>query len=309
MMSRSDPSHAHRLRLAAIYEALPFKRELMHVVRRAWTPPQTIYRHLHFKGPFRVTAGGRSFQLIHHGFELENAVFWSGLTGDWEGHSMALWIELCRSADVIYDVGANTGIYALVAKSVNPSAEVHAFEPVARVYDKLVSNDELNGFGVRCVKAALSDKDGTATIFDQPSDHVYSVTVNQNRAPPGTEVFESTIETRRFDTYARASGAGAARPSLMKIDVETHEPEVLSGMGELLGKSRPDLLIEILDDDVGARVETILDGLGYDYFGLDERGGRPRREPHLVNRTPGNWNFLVCKPETAKRLGLDSAEP
>lgn len=43
----------------------------------------------------------------------------------------------------------------------------------------------------------------------------------------------------------------------MKIDVETHEPEVLEGVGEYLKKFRPSLLIEILDDEITAKVQNI----------------------------------------------------
>ena len=36
----------------------------------------------------------------------------------------------------------------------------------------------------------------------------------------------------------------------MKIDVETHEPAVLKGMGEYLRSFRPTMLIELLNDEV-----------------------------------------------------------
>jgi len=40
--------------------------------------------------------------------------------------------------------------------------------------------------------------------------------------------------------------------------VETHEPEVLEGMGELLVKYRPILLIEVLSDELGERFKDWL---------------------------------------------------
>jgi tRNA1(Val) A37 N6-methylase TrmN6 len=42
---------------------------------------------------------------------------------------LALWIKLCRQSETILDVGANTGVYALVAGAVNKKAKIFAFEP------------------------------------------------------------------------------------------------------------------------------------------------------------------------------------
>ncbi len=58
----------------------------------------------------------------------------------------------------------------------------------------------------------------------------------------------------------------------MKIDVETHEPEVLEGMGIYLKKFKPTLLIEILDNEVAEKIQVLVKGLNYIYFNLDENG-------------------------------------
>ena len=71
--------------------------------------------------------------MRHYGFQLENEIFWSGLTNGWEKISTRLWIELSKNSKVIFDIGANTGIYSLVSKSINPTSQVFAFEPVKRV--------------------------------------------------------------------------------------------------------------------------------------------------------------------------------
>ena len=282
-----------------IYRNLPLKKEAFQLLKHVWVPPQRIYRHLHFHGIFQIFIGDSSFQLRHYGFEFENAIFWTGLQGDWEGTSMRLWMRLCQCNSVIYDVGANTGVFSLVAKTINPSAEVHAFEPVRRVYDKLVKNNELNEFDVHCVSSALSDGDGKATIFDQDSDHIYSVTLNKNLSTPGTKVIPVEVDRIRLDQYCE-KGKFAA-PTLIKLDVETHEPEVLIGMGDLIKNAKPDFLIEILNEEVGEKIEEILGEFGYLYFNIGE-AGKIRPQKHLGKSD--HWNFLICKPETAKVLGL-----
>ena len=47
-------------------------------------------------------------------------------------------------SDVIFDIGANTGIFALVSGAANPKARIFAFEPVSRVFEKLKGNVALN---------------------------------------------------------------------------------------------------------------------------------------------------------------------
>ena len=53
--------------------------------------------------------------MNHFGLELENELFWAGLEGGWEKTSMSLWIKLVKASVVVLDIGANTGLNALVA--------------------------------------------------------------------------------------------------------------------------------------------------------------------------------------------------
>jgi hypothetical protein len=84
--------------------------------------------------------GGGEYTMMHHGHQLENDLFWAGYGNNWERTSLRLWGWLARDAKCIFDVGANTGTYALAARAVNAEAEVEAFEPVDRVYTKLQIN-------------------------------------------------------------------------------------------------------------------------------------------------------------------------
>lgn len=282
-----------------LYSILPFKKQLFSLLR-VLRPPASLYKYLHFKGQFTVRFNGKSFQLLHHGFQLENEVFWEGLTGGWEKVSMDLWIKLCSFSEVIMDVGANTGIYSLVAKTENPSAQVHAFEPVKRVFEKLCMNNSLNGFDIHCTEAAASDTDGEAVIYDDLSEHIYSVAVNTNIAGLKNAA-KVQIKTVKLSTYIREHKL--KKLDLLKIDVETHEPEVLQGLKPFLEQYRPSLLIEILNEDVAAKVMDILGELGYMYFDIDEKGPPKKRE--RISKS-SHYNYLICTPETAIRLNLSA---
>jgi FkbM family methyltransferase len=201
---------------------------------------------------------------------------------------MSLWAKLSETAGVIVDVGANTGVYSLVAAAVNPAAQIFGFEPVAELFARYGRNCRLNGFNIRAYEAALSNTKGTGVMRGWVLERASAARSNS----------VAHVATYRLDEIAET--AGIDELDLLKIDVEGHEPEVLEGMGMLLSKFRPTLLIEVLSDEAGAKLESLVGTLGYVYFDLDEIGPA-RLVPHV--RASSRWNYLVCQPSVAEALG------
>jgi FkbM family methyltransferase len=287
--------------IKSLYSVLPFKRPIYEALKKIYRPAPRIYQHLHFKDVFRVpVTDSEMFKILHYGFEIENELFWAGIKDGWEKVSTGLWIELCRESEVIIDIGANTGVYSLIAKTVNPTATVYAFEPVERVFEKLQRNCQLNNYEIVCFKKAVSNYNGKAKIYDTDGDHIYSVTVNKNLNSSATAVKEFEIETITLKDFIE--NQELTKIDLMKIDVETHEPEVLEGMHEYLAKFNPVMLIEILNEEVATKVNKLLAGLEYLYFNIDENNGI--RQVKEVTKSD-YYNFLFCKKETALKLGLN----
>ena len=80
------------------------------------------------------------------------------------------------------DIGANTGVYSLVTKTLNPNAKVIAFEPIQRTFEKLVYNNFINNYDIICEQTALSDKDGQGYIYDPDTVHNNLATLNADVA-------------------------------------------------------------------------------------------------------------------------------
>jgi FkbM family methyltransferase len=269
---------------------MPAKRFMFSLLKRVWTPPPALYQHLHFRDTFYVDVDNEhGFYLRHYGFEIENDIFWSGLLGGYEKISMYLWINLSRRAKVILDIGANTGIYSLSARSINKEAEIYAFEPVDRVYKRLLENRELNNYNIECLKIAASNYDGTGTIFDMPTEHVYSVTVNKNLQDSTTEVVEKVIQTVKLSTFIEQQAI--TQIDLVKIDVETHEPEVLEGFEDYLREFSPIFILEVLNNEIGKKIQDLIKDLDYIYIKIDEEHGTERVNEISVT---GPTNFLLC---------------
>ncbi len=285
-----------------IYNAIPFKPAFYGCLKEIIKLPPSIYQHLHFKGVFEVHVfSQKKFKIYHHGGIEENEIFWNGLENGWEKKSISLWIELVKIHSTVLDIGANTGLYALIAQTLNPQAKLHAFEPIPSVFNILQKNVALNNYTIKNHEVALSDYNGTAKIFMPiDSDFAYSVTVNKNRLNEKTKVKELNVKTQTLKSFIEENNIESI--DLMKIDVETHEPEVLIGMGEYLKKFKPTIIIEVLDNEIAEKLNHIVEGLGYLYFNIDDQKNSIRQVSKIEKSD--YWNFLLCNETVAKELKL-----
>ncbi len=65
---------------------------------------------------------------------------------------------------------------------------------------------------------------------------------------------------------------------------------------------RPTLLIEILNDEIGHKVQKMVQGLGYLYFNIDEAGGT--RQVESITKSD-YYNYLLCDAVVAAKLRLN----
>jgi FkbM family methyltransferase len=258
-----------------VYAQVPLKRPVLEVLRRTVRLPRRLTSYLSFSGTFTVRIDSfHHFRLQHWGYMVENDLFWNGFGNGYEGTSLQIWRRLVPHASVILDVGANTGIYALAARCLNPTATIVALEPVERVFRRLQRNIELNGGNITAAKLAASDTTGVAVIYDLSSDHELTASLDPSMSKGCSGVVEYTVPTKRLDDVL--SGAGLRSVDLVKIDVELSEPQVLLGMGAFLSSCKPAFLVEILNERVAREVNEITRDLGYKIFRVIERRGLVR---------------------------------
>ncbi len=194
------------------------------------------------------------------------------------------------------DVGANVGTYSLMAASlVGPSGRVLAFEPVPATRARLESNVALNDAPqLEIVPKALGSEPGTTVLYLAAGASGLSSRYNQ---ADGGRV---EVETTTLDQVL----ADAAPPSLVKIDVEGMELEVMRGARELLcGDSPPLIVFEAHPDHLRAAgtdyatVRAFLaDNGGYEIYALGRRG--LRTEPADAPG-PSPVDVLAARPDVA----------
>src|SRR5690606_7296127 len=120
---------------------------------------------------------------------------------------------------VMFDIGANMGLYGAVLASMFEPSIVHSFEPApttAAVAERIVRRNHLN---VEVHPIALSDTNGSADLFISP------VSDSSNSLVAGFRVTDETIPvtTATLDSFVDRVGT---EPDIIKLDVETHERAV-----------------------------------------------------------------------------------
>lgn len=278
----------------ALFHRLPGKDAALRALRER-PIPGFLSAVLRYRGEFEVHGfGDVCFRMHSEGHFIENDLFWNGLEHSWEAGSVAQWVEWSRAAECVLDVGANVGVYALAAQAANPRALVLAFEPLERTHRRLQRNISLNRFPIDARMIAIGDSDGTAQLhdMDRPFGDFTSASLN-----PDFKRSDRTVEIvlRRLDSLL--DELNVARIDLVKIDVETLEPQVLRGLGARLATDRPVILVEILSDEAGREIESILDGLDYEWFSIDEIAGPVAESNIRAGEAP---NYLLV-PATRQR--------
>ena len=204
-----------------------------------------------------------------------------------------------RSGDTFIDVGANIGLFALIAANrVGKRGRVFAFEPTPATFLRLEENVRTNLFeNVECLRVALSDRAGELEITESLDG--FDAWNSLTRPTMGNEFGKAIVTATTWDAFVRERDLGDS-VTMMKIDVEGWESRVLAGGRETL--SRPDapvLQVEFTDDAALASggscadLYRSLEALGYRMYVPDATGTRMVHDP-LRERYP-YANLIAAK--------------
>lgn len=134
----------------------------------------------------------------------------------------------------VFDVGANVGGWTLAVKALAPQATVHSFEIVPATFAAL--RERTAGLpGVVINDFGLGDREDSVVVRHFPAKPGLSSTV-VGSGGGRTDFVEVAARIRRGDDYLAESGIAAV--SLLKIDVEGAEPDVLAGFAGALAAGK-----------------------------------------------------------------------
>ena len=254
--------------------------------------PLRISQHLYFNGVFEARLyGKKTVKLLHVGNQIENEIYWRGFEGCHEKKSMQVFASIVQNLDpkVVWDIGANSGTYGILTKALKSDCEVVFFEPIPKAVEIIQTNLDINDFDAKIFKIALGDFDGVGEIFfEKGHDFATSVTVNKNTLPRGTESDSMKIQIRRLDSLVAELKLNS--PSLVKLDVETYEYEVLSGWG-IQFPDEAVFLIEVLQGDLAAKLTEFFPESRYLFWNIDDSNSTMRQVAKLGKSD--FYNFLI----------------
>ncbi len=174
--------------------------------------------------------------------------------------------NLSSSCPILFDIGANVGVWTVALASAHPHAHVYAFEPDPPTFRLLQNNVSLNRLeNVTAEQLAISDSNGIVEFQVTEKDSIF------NRLQPAVASAEDLhrgrftggrvlkVESISLDDLCHDKGID--RIGFLKLDVEGAEVSALKGAQRLLRNKAIDLIwIEVEPDNL-REMGTSLDEL------------------------------------------------
>lgn len=235
-----------------------------------------------------------SYPIVFDFAEKSKLIVWRGLHGATgnlycglhEFEDMVFLLHFLRENDLFVDIGANIGSYTILGAN-ETGAETIAFEPVPKTFDILKMNIALNGLeNVRAFNVGLGGKKEISK-FTKSLD-----TINHVALEFETDALE--VQMDKFDNLIDIN-----KTTLIKIDVEGFEAEVLKGMdGALKNSNLKGIIIEMNGSGkrYGFDEAMIHEKLIYEGFSPCFYSPLERRLTNNKNYSSGNVLYLrdIC---------------
>lgn len=168
---------------------------------------------------------------------------------------------LLNNKSIVFDVGANIGDWSKLVNSKFREVNIHSFEPIPYVFQKLeenlveIDNIKVNNF-------ALGNTEGVINMNYYPSNSLFSSVFNHPLGQGKENIIQ--VNVVKGDYYCEFNNINEIH--FLKIDVEGFESEVLFGFEKMLSE-RKIKMIQFEYGDLVLRSRFLLK----DYFELLEK--------------------------------------
>jgi len=240
-----------------------------------------------------VTRDGHRWLLNPSDF-VQTEFFWLGERDTWD---VLLAKRLIHPTDVLFDVGANFGHYAItLADALGRACEVHAFEPFPANAARLRTNIRLNRLEhiIHVHPIGLSDAAGIGKMMTR-SDNSGAATLAVTQEAP---VAAQGIELATLDEFCERNAI--TKVDFIKVDVEGFEERMLLGSRKTIERSAPTMLIEFDPPKLvraGSSVDRLAALLRQLHYGLWV-ADRDRLVPLKELSRGENYINVFCLPDS-----------
>jgi len=262
--------------------------------------PEFLIKHLPRTGITSVQLPNARVLKLEAASEdwIPTQLFWRGWTG-YEPEVTSLFFRRAESARTVLDVGAHAGFYSLLASLANPNADVFAFEPLTRVFERLERNVQLNGLSkVQCFRVAAGANEGVQKFYfpDQEQPIASSLRSDMLLATfPTNAIQHVPVSVVTLDQFVAKHQI--EHVDLIKLDTERTEHDVLRGARQLIERDRPAIICEVWPDAGNQlELESILRPLGYRFFHLLPEGPSER---HRIEGDERSLNYMFTPADSS----------
>jgi FkbM family methyltransferase len=250
-------------------------------------------------GRFSTGATGSIVLVGTERCHLARELYWENgsLQSPADRLSLELAMTLSRDADLFLDIGAYTGLFALAVARRNPRIIAHAYEIVPENFQLLWENVIHNNLVERVAPHLLGigESKGTLTVPASLGPGVLASSVAlDSTADDGVTVPVDSLD----HLFTNFSGR-----MVFKIDVEGFEWGVLAGGRELIRRTKPDIICEVLRRARHIpQLHEFLQAEGYNLYRISD--GRLIRQAAIVPvKSERDWLFSTRPSESLRALG------
>lgn len=212
--------------------------------------------------------------------------YWYRSLGSIDPSLLDLALEWVRRGDVVWDIGANVGYFAFAAAGLaGVRGKVLAVEPdcwLVTLLQRSVRANNAHIASVEVIPAAVSNRLGIERFHIAARGRAANYLANSNLGAERTSAHTVLVPTVTLDSLL----SRFAPPSILKIDVEGAEAQVIESAEQLLGTVRPIVICEVGSENSPYVSKRLL---AHDYLLYDAACPRAQRQP--LPHAP--WNTLA----------------
>jgi FkbM family methyltransferase len=187
------------------------------------------------------------------------------VSGRWEIYVREILDKEIQKSDVVVDIGAGLGIYAVYLSDL--AKKIIAFEPHPESFNLLETNIRLNNLrNVTLIKKAIVGLKKSYVDFNLANDPAYS-------GVGGASQYDKIERTIRLEAISLDEALSSEEQvDWMLIDVEGFETDVLAGARDVLRKHSPKIIYESFEYNYAKDAQILSDegysitSLGFDYY-------------------------------------------
>lgn len=220
-----------------------FNRLIAFLIKKLNLKP--IYPKWPLKGNVKLKISNQSIKFYSNCDDyLISNYYYSGY--DEEIQEIEVLTSLIKNFGIFFDIGSYNGLFSVVLGNKFPNLTINSFEPNPANYNRTNFNVSLNKLdNISTYNMGISNKTGMLDFYipnDLSMTTVSSFDSSFYSNHSNTPSITKSIEVTSLDSFCKENNS---YPEFIKIDVEGHEYEVLSGALHILEKHKPLILCEI----------------------------------------------------------------